>query len=213
MKNYLRIFVFVLLGLILGLNGYSQTGFSVHAGPSIIFRNNDLKSTSLKEGGLNLSFQYQKPINEKLNFEIDFDYLFNNYKLYSIPDELFRFHGKRKVPTREFLPISNIPLTVGFSLHAPFYEESEFFTSVALGGDLMIVPKIDYYDEFNNFHTFERETYFKKCLKLRVGIITDETYYISLNYFVLFGGPLDSINEFEFTEVPQVSLTIGYAFN
>ena len=212
MKNYLRIFVFVLLGLFFSLNGYSQTGFSVHAGPSIIFRNNDLKSTSLKEGGLNLSIQYQKPISEKLNFGIDFDYLFNNYKLYSIPDELSRFTTHRKISTRNFLPLSNIPLTVGVSWHTPFYEESEFFTSVALGGDLMIVPKIDYYDEFNNFHTFQRENDFKKCFKLKAGIIIDETYFISLNYFVLFGGSLDSINEFEFTGIPPVSLTLGYAF-
>ena len=56
MKNYLLISSFAFLGLIFSLNGYSQTGFSVHAGPSFII--NDYNIQLIKQRRLDLDLVF-----------------------------------------------------------------------------------------------------------------------------------------------------------
>ncbi len=207
MKYYFSLFL-ILVCTIHNTKLFSQTSFSIHAGPTIILQDYNGMVVNFNEIGMNLGVEYQAPVvNDRCKLFVDFDYLFNKYNM----TQPYQYYGT-KTPSKNSISISQFPLTIGLSCSAPIYEETEFFVAGGFGGKVEIVPEFSYKYN-NNTYKEKSDVLCNYCAKLKAGFSVNDEYNLSINYIYFFSKNSTPAYDFMNSSIsPMVSVTLGFGF-
>lgn len=112
----------------------------------------------------------------------------------------------------KYLSINQFPITLGLSLHTPLVDESDFFIAAGFGGNFRLLPSFSYQTYDNRTVTTKNGVDATMCFKIKAGVQFDDTYFLSINYFSFFGGPITDIDQLIKINKSNVSITLGYGF-
>lgn len=191
MKKSVTLFTAILIAIFLSVNAYSQSSFSLHAGPAFPvgdFGDDDVNDEDSGGAGIgiNLGGKYLYSLNDKgLGLYVDAGFNFNSLKK-SVKDDtkeaLDDYIGMDA--DIKFYKYINVPLTAGLSYSVKANDQVALFGDAGIGVDFLKVTNMTIEVQSEEIkYNFDLSTHL--AFKLGGGLLIQDKYIVGLHYNAL----------------------------